>query len=112
MPRQVHLINSKRHICYPRSFTLCLCTVSLLIVLVNRVPRFSPSYMETSWVRAVPSETIAKVLAKESYLLPLPTRESFTLVVKERFCKTPEQPQPTFPTFRDGRHFTRPPPAS
>jgi hypothetical protein len=91
---------------------LCLCAVCLLIVLANRVPRFSPSYTETSWVRAIPSQTIAKVLAKEFYLLPLPRRERLTLLAKDGFYKTPEQPQAMFLTFWDDRLFTRPPPAS
>lgn len=112
MPRQVHLTTGKRRISYARTFVLCLCAVSLLIVLANRVPRFSPSGNETSWVRAIPSETIAKVLAKEFYLLPVPARASFTLVAEDRFCKTAEQLQPDFPTFWDDRLFTRPPPAS
>jgi hypothetical protein len=112
MPRQVHLTISKRSISCARKFTVCLCAVSLLIVLANRVPRFSPSAAEISWVRGAPSETIAKVWAKELYLLPLPTRETFAFVLKDRFCKIVEQPRLIFAAFWDDRLFTRPPPAS
>jgi hypothetical protein len=112
MPRQTHLTTGKRCISHARTLTLCLCTVSLLIVLANRVPRFSPSGIETSWVRAVPAEITAKILAKNFYLLPPSPAEDFATVTTKRIGKIAEHAEPVRTAISDDRLFTRPPPAS
>ena len=111
MPRQVHLTTAKRRISHARMLTLCLCTLSLLIVLANRVPRFSPSCMEASWVRAVPAEMTAKILAKDFYLLQPAPAEDFATVTTKRIGKIAEHAE-LVRAISDDRLFTRPPPAS
>jgi len=94
MPRQVHLTTAKRRISHARTLTLCLCTLSILIVLANRVPRFSPSCIEASWVRAVPAEITAKILAKDFYLLQPAPAEDFATVTTKRIGKIAEHTEP------------------
>ena len=107
MPRQVHLTTGKRRISHARTLILCLCTLSLLIVLANRVPRFSPSGMETSWVRAVPTEITAKILAKELYLLQPAPPETFATVTTKRIGKIADHAEPVRTAISD--HVLLPP---
>src|SRR6516165_11527957 len=112
MPRQVHLTTGTRRISHARTLTLCLCTFSLLIVLANRVPRFSPSCIEASWVRAVPAEITAKILAEDFYLLPPSPAKTFRTVSTKRIGKIAEHAEPVRTAILDDRLLTRPPPAS
>src|SRR5208337_209791 len=95
---------------YGRGLVLWLCAFSLLIVLANRVPRFPRS--ETSWVRSVPPQVTAKLLAKDFYLLQPPASGIFTLLRSIPVPSAAEEVRPLFPVSLDNRLYTRPPPTS
>jgi len=89
---------------------LYLCAFSLLFVLANRVPRFPRS--ETSWVRSVPPQMTAKLLAKDFYLLQPPAAGILTHLRSIPVRIAAEEQRPLFPVSLDNRLYTRPPPTS
>jgi hypothetical protein len=98
-----------RNSCW-RALVPWLCALSLLIVLANRVPRFHGS--ETTWVRSVPPQMTAKILAKDFYLLQPPASGVFTLLRSIPVSRAAQEAHPLFPVSLDNRLYTRPPPAS
>ena len=88
-----------------------ICTFSLVIVLVSRVPRI-PGGEKTSWVPSTLSQITAKVLSKDFFVLPPPSPGAIALL---RSIPSPlefGEERPVVSFFLDNRLFTRPPPST
>ena len=88
-----------------------LCAFSLVLVLANRFPRNS-SYNETSWVLSAPSQIVAKVLAKDFFLLLPPASGAITLIRSAPSPLALSEENPIVSISLDTRLFTRPPPSA
>src|SRR6516165_3439184 len=87
------------------------CAFSLLIVLASRVPRFSGSEAEASWVRSVPPQMTAKLLTKDFFLLQPASCSNLAVPRVGRLRSTAKETQPLFLVSLDNPLLTRPPPA-
>ena len=88
-----------------------ICAISLVVVLVSRFPRYSPSD-STSWVPSSSSHMTAKVMAKEFFVLQPPAAARILLPrsAPVRFEISEERPMAS--AVLDNRLFTRPPPSA
>jgi len=88
-----------------------ICAISLVAVLANRFPRYSPCD-DTSWVPASPSHLTAKVMAKEFFVLQPPAAARILLPRSVPLCVEEYAESPPVSTPLDNRLFTRPPPSA
>src|SRR6266481_6339563 len=88
-----------------------VCAFSLVVVLGNRFPRYSPCD-ETSWVPSASSHLTAKVMAKDFFVLQPPAAVRIPLLRSAPMrVEISEQPL-LVPIVLDNRLFTRPPPSA
>jgi hypothetical protein len=104
------LISPPRRPALMHSATVWVCACSLIVVLANRVPRIPRN--ETSWIASAPSQMIAKVLAKDFFVLHPPAARSILLPRSVPLRIEAREVHPIVSTALDNRLLTRPPPST
>jgi hypothetical protein len=100
----------ERRVSVWRAAILGLCVLFLLIGLANRVPRFA-AVGDATWVRAVPSETTAKLLIKDLCLLQPSRLLSFVAHSFFAVRRAEAQRHVVYLAPVDDRLYNRPPPS-
>jgi len=88
-----------------------ICAISLVVVLVNRFPRYSPCE-GISWVPSSSSHMTAKVMAKDFFVLPPPATDRILLPHSAPVRVEISEERPLTSNVLDNRLFTRPPPSA
>ena len=96
---------------YVQRAVTCVCVLSLILVLANRVPRI-PSCERTLWVPSVASQITARVVAKDFFVLLPPATGSVALLQWPPSLLVLRERSPLASISLDNRLFTRPPPGA
>ena len=99
-----------RRLSYGRVVVLWVCALSFVVVLANRVPRFSGE-TDTCWVSGDASHISAKLLAKDFFVLQPPATRIFTVLRWQPLRKAAQRERPTVAAL-DNCLYNRPPPAA